>query len=86
MAHVVTDACGKCGTCLDSCPSDAIHPRPDEADYDAALQVFIDMRACMDCGACALACPCGAIFPAGWLPRGQADAARLNYVHFLEDE
>lgn len=84
MAHVITDECSKCMTCLDSCPSEAIRPRPDEPGFAAASQLHIDMRTCMDCGACALVCPSGAIFPGGRLPRDKKDAARVNYVYFLD--
>jgi ferredoxin--NADP+ reductase len=86
MAHVITDDCLKCATCIDSCPSEAIHPLPDEAGFDSASQLFIDARVCMDCGACALACPTEAIYPAGSLPKAKADASRLNYIHFLDNE
>ena len=85
MAHVITDDCLKCATCIDSCPSEAIHPLPGEADFNAVAQLYIDMGVCMDCGACALICPTDAIHPAGRLPKGKADAARLNYLHFLPD-
>lgn len=84
MAHVITDDCMKCATCLESCPSEAIHPAPGEAGFEDVSQVFIDMRACMDCGACALVCPSGAIHPGGRLPRDKKDAARVNYVYFLD--
>ena len=84
MAHVITDDCLKCANCLDSCPSEAIHPTPGEAGFQDAAQLFIDLRACMDCGACALACPSGAIHPGSRLPRDKRDAARVNYVYFLD--
>ncbi|MGP8247353.1 MAG: ferredoxin family protein [Bryobacteraceae bacterium] len=86
MAHVITDGCLKDAACIDSCPSDAIHPLPGDADFDSAPQLFINWELCMDCGGCAIVCPAGAIYPAGDLPQDKADAARLNYIHFLADE
>ena len=63
MAYVITDSCVKDLLCLDSCPSDAIHPRGDEADFEAAAQLFISPELCMDCGACVATCPTNSIFP-----------------------
>lgn len=51
MAYKITDECVACGTCADSCPSDAIK--------DGEPYVITD--ACADCGACVEACPVGAI-------------------------
>ncbi len=53
MAHVITDACIKCGTCEGECPVSAISEG--EATY------VIDADKCIDCGACAGACPVSAI-------------------------
>ena len=52
MAHVITDSCVACGTCIDGCPVGAIS----EGDIYS-----IDADTCIDCGACAAACPAGAI-------------------------
>ena len=52
MAHVITDSCVACGTCIDECPVGAIS----EGDIYS-----IDADTCIDCGACAAACPAGAI-------------------------
>ena len=52
MAHVITDRCVACGTCIDECPVGAIS----EGDIYS-----IDADTCIDCGACAAACPSGAI-------------------------
>jgi ferredoxin len=52
MAHVITDDCIACGTCLDECPVGAIR----EGD------IFkIDPDVCTDCGTCTDACPSEAI-------------------------
>lgn len=51
MAYKITDECVACGTCLDTCPNDAI----EEGD------IYKITDACADCGACVEACPTGAI-------------------------
>ena len=54
MAHVITDDCIACGTCLDECPEGAI------AEGDIYT---IDPDVCTDCGTCVDACPSEAIIP-----------------------
>lgn len=53
MAHKITDACIKCGSCTGECPVSAI------SEGDATY--VIDADACIDCGACEAVCPTGAI-------------------------
>ena len=52
MAYKISDECVACGSCMDTCPNDAIK----EGDIYS-----IDADACVDCGSCAEACPTGAI-------------------------
>ena len=52
MAHVISDDCVACGTCIDECPVGAIS----EGDI-----YVIDADACVGCGTCAGACPNEAI-------------------------
>ena len=52
MAHIITDECLACGSCLPECPVEAIS----EGDIHV-----IDADLCTDCGACVDACPVGAI-------------------------
>ncbi len=52
MAHIITDECLACGSCLPECPVEAIS----EGDI-----YVIDADLCTDCGACVDACPVGAI-------------------------
>jgi len=54
MAHVITDDCIACGTCIDECPDSAIS----EGDI-----YKIDPDICTDCGTCVDACPSEAIVP-----------------------
>ena len=53
MAHSISDACTMCGSCVDSCPVEAIS----EGDP----KYVIDADACVDCGACIGECPVEAI-------------------------
>ena len=52
MKTRVTDECTACGTCLETCPSEAIK----EGD-----KYSIDPDACIDCGSCVDGCPVTAI-------------------------
>ena len=52
MAHVITDSCVACGTCIDECPVSAIS--------EGSIYV-IDADTCIDCGAWAAVCPTEAI-------------------------
>lgn len=51
MAFKITDECLACGTCLDTCPNEAIK----EGD------IYVITDSCVECGACVEACPVGAI-------------------------
>ena len=55
MAHVISDDCIECGTCIGECPVEAIS----EGDIYS-----INPDICTDWGTCAEACPTGAINPA----------------------
>jgi len=56
MPYKITDACTACGTCAETCPSEAI--KEGEKKYE------IDQDACVECGACVEACPVEAIVEA----------------------
>lgn len=51
MAYKITDECLACGSCLDSCPNEAIV----EGD------VYSINESCAECGLCVDECPTGAI-------------------------
>lgn len=82
MAYVITDTCAKDFLCIDSCPSDAIHPRQDEPAQETATQVYINPEECMDCGACVSTCPTNSIYALDELPEDKADFAEKNANYF----
>ena len=53
MPYEITDKCTACGSCMESCPSDAIK----EGDP----KYIIDPDLCIDCGVCVDTCPVEAI-------------------------
>lgn len=53
MAFKISDECTACGTCVESCPAEAIQ----EGDP----KYTIDAETCLDCGSCVDACLAGAI-------------------------
>ena len=64
MAYTICEPCigTKDTACVDVCPVDCIHPRKDEADFEAEEKLYIHPDECIDCGACVPACPVEAIF------------------------
>ena len=82
MAYVITDTCVKDLLCLDSCPSEAIHPTGDEPAFEAATQLFISPELCTDCGACVATCTTNSIFPLEELPADKAEFAAKNAAHY----
>ena len=53
MPYTINDECTACGTCVDSCPSEAI--------LEGETKYKIDPDLCVDCGTCVDACPVSAI-------------------------
>ena len=85
MAYVITDACIKDSLCVDVCPTDCIHPKQDEAGFEAAAQLYVDPVGCIDCGACIPECPVNAIYldtevPAQWTECIQLNADRVKVL------
>ena len=77
-AYVITAPCigVKDGSCVEVCPVEAIHTKPDADQY------FIDPEVCTWCGACVAACPVDAIFPAGEVPQQWQSFIELNAAMF----
>lgn len=84
MTRVITSKCvgTKAAECVTVCPVDCIHPRPDEADFVAVKQLYINPNECIDCGACEDACPVNAIFPADTVPVDEQKSIARNAHHF----
>ena len=82
MAYVITDNCIKDELCVQACPADCIHPRSDEAGFEAATQVYVDPAECIDCGACVPACTSDAVFPLDEVPAGKQQFIAVNEAHF----
>lgn len=78
MAYVITDNCTKDELCIAACPVDCIHPRGDEAEFQAATQVYVNPAECIDCGACVPVCPVTAIFAMEDLPEKWSSYAAIN--------
>lgn len=53
MPYKITNECTVCGSCKDSCPSEAI--------LEGEKKYGIDAELCIDCGTCVDTCPVGAI-------------------------
>lgn len=70
MAYVITDSCTKDELCVESCPTDCIHPKKDEPQFETVPQLYVDAENCIDCGACVGVCPSNAIFLVDELPAG----------------
>jgi ferredoxin len=68
MAYVITDNCIKDELCVDSCPTDSIHPKKDETEFEASTQMYVDPETCLDFDACVPAYTSEAIFSADELP------------------
>jgi ferredoxin len=61
---------------------DCIHPKKDEANFEAEEMLYIDPVECIDCGACVPVCPVSAIFAADDLPDKWADFSQKNASFF----
>jgi NAD-dependent dihydropyrimidine dehydrogenase PreA subunit len=82
MAYVITDNCIKDELCVDVCPTDCIHPKKDEPQFEEATQLYVDPAGCIDCGACVPACTSDSIFAAEDLPEDKKDQLERNAAHY----
>lgn len=80
MPYVIAEPCigVKDGACINICPVDVIHPRPDEPGFQEASQLHIDPVECIGCGACAAVCPVSAIFASEDLPEKWSHFVQIN--------
>ena len=86
MTFVIAEPCigQKTGDCVDVCPVDCIHPRPDEPDFDEVDHLFIDPRECINCSACVAACPVDACMSDDDLPDEWAEFEAANARYFKD--
>ncbi len=84
MTFIIAEPCidTKDTSCVQSCPVDCIHPRPNEDDYEGVTQLYIDPAECIDCGACVPVCPVTAIFSEEDLPDKWAGYTQINADYF----
>lgn len=82
MAYVITDTCIKDLLCVDVCPTDCIHPKQDEGQFEAVAQLFVDPNGCIDCGACVPVCTSDSIHPIDDLTEEQKPFAARNAAFF----
>lgn len=82
MPYVITQHCCNDASCVPVCPTNCIHPTPDEPGYGTAEMLYIDPEGCIECGACLDACPVGAIEPDYDLPDGSLPFLELNAAYY----
>ena len=84
MAYVIAQPCVgvKDTACVVVCPVDCIHPKPDEAGFAEAEQLYIDPGECISCNLCVEECPVAAIFDESDLPSEWRDFIEQNAAHF----
>ena len=82
MAYVITDTCTKDALCVDVCPTDCIHPKKDEPDFEAATQMYVDPEGCIDCGACVPACTSDSILALEDVPEEKKEFIEKNAAFF----
>lgn len=84
MAFIIAEPCidAKSGECVQVCPVDCIHPRPDEDGYANVRQLFIDPETCINCAACAAVCPEEAIFPEEDIPEKWREYIEINANYY----
>ena len=80
MTHVITQRCigVKDSTCVEVCPVDCIHGKPED------VQLYIDPDICIDCAACTSVCPVNAIYEETDLPEDLEHFLQINQDYFVE--
>jgi NAD-dependent dihydropyrimidine dehydrogenase PreA subunit len=82
MAYVITDTCIKDALCVDVCPTDCVHPKKDEPEFEAATQMYVDPAECIDCGACLPVCESNAMFALDDVPEDKKQFVEKNAAFF----
>jgi ferredoxin len=82
MAYVITDTCIKDSLCVDVCPTDCIHPKKDEPDFEAATQMYVEPDGCIDCGACVPVCTSDSIHALDDVPDEKKEFIERNAVYY----
>jgi len=82
MAYVITDNCIKDSLCVDVCPTDCIHPKKDEPQFETATQMYVDPVGCIDCCACIPACTSDSIYAAEDLPEDKKEFLEKNAAYY----
>src|SRR5260370_39642548 len=68
MSYVIVEGCSKDELCVEACPTDCIHPKSVDGEFEASPQIYIDPEGCIDCGACIPVCPTNSIFASDHVP------------------
>ena len=86
MAVVIAQPCIKTKdtACTKVCPTDCIHPTPEEADFATSTQLYIDPHSCTECGLCVDECPVKAIFHEDDLPAEWQNFTKINADYFAK--
>lgn len=82
MTYVITQSCCNDAVCAQVCPVGAIHPTPEEREYDATEMLYIDPASCINCDACVDACPVEAIYSEENLPPDMTRYLEINAEYF----
>ncbi len=82
MAYVITDTCTKDALCVDVCPTDCIHPKKDEPDFEAETQLFVDPVECIDCGACVPVCTTDSVHALEDVPEDKKEFIDRNAAYY----
>jgi ferredoxin len=82
MAYVITDTCIKDALCVDVCPTDCVHPKKDEPEFETATQMYVDPAECIDCGACLPVCESNSMFALDDVPEDKKQFVEKNAAFF----
>ena len=63
MIYHIAETCHADAACVQVCPTNAIHPRPDEEGFHCGKPLSIDPNACIGCASCGQVCDKGAAIP-----------------------